>query len=438
MAKAIGLTIMKLRALKPRDDGKPYEVRDEALTGGYVTVRSSGTLSYVVRYRIAGVSKKLTVGAFDPDAGGLAKVRALARSAQNDLHDARRGVGSDPARAKQEQRRAKEQAAEAARRAELAARENTVEAVCAEYLASFAVTKLRPTTRRERARQIAKELAPWRDRPIASISKREVLRLLDGIAATRPVMGNRVHATLAHIFNWAEEREYLVSSPMKGVRRPLEKETARERVLDDAELAIVWRAAGTLDAPWSQFFRLAILTGARKSELAQATWAEFDLDNTGVWSLPGARTKNAQSLKRPLSPMAIALIRSLPKIVGNPHVFGSGMTATQRAKRRLDRAILDVNGGRPLPGGDFVTHDLRRSYATGLQRLGVKLEVTERLLGHTGESQSGIRKVYQRHSFAAEMAEAARLWADHVTEITGEPAPVVESGNVVPFGGRRA
>ena len=400
-------------------------------------MRPSGKLSYIVRYRIGGVSKKLTIGVFNPDDSGLTTARALARTAQNDLVAARRGAGLDPASLKQQQRRAEEKAAETARRAELEARANTVGAVCAEYLASHAVTKLRPTTRQERTRQIKKELAPWRDQPITEITKKDAYRLLDPIAATRPIMANRLHATLTHLFAWAEEREYLVTNPMRGVRRPLEKETPRERVLDDAELAIVWRATEKLGHPWTQFFQLLILTGARRSELAQATWAEIDLD-ASMWSLAATRTKNKLALKRPLSPMALDIIRALPRVQGMPFIFGSGMTAVQNVKqRRLDAAILNVNGGEPLPGGPFVTHDMRRGHATGMQRLGIQLEVVERLLGHVGESQSGIRKIYQRHTFATEMAEAVAKWANHVAEITRDaPAPV--TSNVVPISGRRA
>ncbi len=432
--KTSGLTVMELRALRPRE--ADYEVRDEAITGGYVCVRKSGSLSYVIRFRVKGVSKKLTLGVFDISDGGLSRVRDEARLAQVALSAARRGVGADPASLKQQQRRAQEAEAEAARRKELEARENTFGAVCKEYLASHAVTKLRPMTRRERARQITKELAPWRDRPISEISRKDVLRLLDPIASTRPIMANRVHATLTHLFSWAEEREFIMTNPMKGLRRPLEKEAPRERVLSDDELAIVWAAAGKLDAPWMQFYRLAILTGARKTELAEMTWQETDLDSA-TWSLSGARTKNKQPLKRPLSPLAVTILKSLPRLHGVPYVFGSKLIAQQRWKGRLDAAILDVNNGCPLSGGDFVTHDLRRSCATTLQRLGVRLETTERLLGHVGESRSGIRAVYQRHSFEAEMAEAVRLLADHIERITGDE-PAAPENNVVPFGGRRA
>ncbi len=431
--KTPGLTVMEVKALKPRE--ADYEVRDEAVTGGYIVVRKSGRLSYVVRYRIGGVSKKLTIGVFDPDDGGLTTVRTLARTAQNDLVAARRGAGLDPATAKQQQRRAEEEAAEAARLAELVARANTFNTICDAYLDDPNIKRLRPVTLGERKRQIDKELRPvWGDRPITSITKKDVKDLLRPIAARGPVMGNRVFATLRQIFNWAKEEEFIATNPTQGMKQPLEEETERDRVLNDAELAVVWKATEKLGHPWTAFYRLAILTGARKTELAQAVWSEIDLDK-GTWLLPAARSKNKKPLERPLSPMAVKILRELPRVQGVPFIFGSACAGQQFAKQRLDVAILDVNNG-PLPGGHFVMHDLRRSYATGLQALGVQLEVTERLLGHIGELESGIRKIYQKYTFATEKAEAVAKWADHIAAITGEPAPT--QSNVVPLSARRS
>ena len=293
---------------------------------------------------------------------------------------------------------------------------------------------LRPVTQRERRRQFAAELLPaWGDRPSASIAKRDAIRLLDEIAATRPVMANRVHATLTHFFGWAVEREYLAASPMAGVKKPLKQEVPRARVLDGPEIGVIWRASARLDTPWREFFRLAILTGARKSELARAPWSEFDLDRA-EWTLPAARAKNKLPLVRPLAPAAVALLRSLPKMHASPFIFGSPLTAFQRAKGRLDAAIVEVNGA-PLP--PFTLHDFRRSLATGLQKLGVQLEVSERLLGHRGASQSGVAQVYSLHDFGAEKIGAVSAWANRVYELAG-PEPEPERAKVISIGERRA
>ena len=296
----------------------------------------------------------------------MAKVRAEARLALNRLEEARRGKGLDPASAKQAERRATERAAEEARKAELQARENTFSSLCTEYFKDPNVRALRPTTLRERHRQVDKELLPlWRDKPITEITKKDVRDLLRRIAADRPIMANRTHATASHIFNWAVDNDYLEASPMASVRRPLKDETPRDRVLSDDEFALVWAATGKLDAPWMQFFRLLVLTGARKSELALATWKEFDLDVSGKWTLPASRSKNKLAVERPLAPMAVELIRSLPRVQGVQYIFGSKLTAVQSVKRQLDAATG------PLPNGPWVIHDLRRVFATNMQRLHV-------------------------------------------------------------------
>ena len=78
----------------------------------------------------------------------------------------------------------------------------------------------------------------------------------------------------------------------------------------------------------------------------------------------------------------------------------------------------------------WTLHDLRRTTATGLQRLGVRLEVTEAVLNHVAGSRAGIVGVYQRHEWADEKRAALTAWGEHV-------AAIVEAresgGNVTPL-----
>jgi hypothetical protein len=73
-------------------------------------------------------------------------------------------------------------------------------------------------------------------------------------------------------------------------------------------------------------------------------------------------------------------------------------------------------------------HDLRRTVATGLQSLGVRLEVTEAVLNHVSGTRGGIAGVYQRHDWASEKRAALDAWASHVVAIV-EGRPL--SANVV-------
>jgi integrase len=204
-------------------------------------------------------------------------------------------------------------------------------------------------------------------------------------------------------------------------------------VLADAELATLWTAAGKLGAPWPGVIRLMLLTGQRRGEVAGMRWAEVDLD-AGLWALPGERTKNGRSHTVPLAPAAVDLLRGLNKRKGAVLVFEGARRTVPSGFGKVAVALSTAlavaekdEGRKPVP---FVLHDLRRSVATGFQRLGIRLEVTEAMLNHVSGSRSGIVGVYQRHGWEREKAAAAEAWASHLmAAVAGAEA----AGNVVAF-----
>ena len=197
----------------------------------------------------------------------------------------------------------------------------------------------------------------------------------------------------------------------------------RERVLSDTEIAEIWRAAGDAASPYGTIIRLLILTGQRRGEVAGMTWSEISEDLT-TWTLPGERTKNGAAHSVPLSAAVCDLFRAtLPRDAKEteqvlndwrasgalvlPGAGGTPFAGWPKAKRALDAAILDARvkvaaatGTAPAPLAPWSVHDLRRTVATGLQRLGVRLEVTEAVLNHISGSRGGIAGLYQRHDWA--------------------------------------
>jgi integrase len=166
--------------------------------------------------------------------------------------------------------------------------------------------------------------------------------------------------------------------------------------------------------------RLLMLTGQRREEVAALNWEELDRE-AAEWVLPAERSKNGKAHTVPLSPAALAVLDELPNAwQKNGLVFTTtGRTPASghsRAKERLDRLVS------ALPGGDDVkpwrVHDLRRTVATGLQRLGVRFEVTEAVLNHVSGSRSGVAGVYQRHNWRDEKREALNSWATHLATVT--------------------
>jgi integrase len=160
-------------------------------------------------------------------------------------------------------------------------------------------------------------------------------------------------------------------------------------------------------------------------------WAELEL-KAGLWSLPGTRTKNQRSHILPLPPEALDVLQSIPRqhraelvFEGPRHNVPSGFG---KVKARLDFVMTAAAQQAGRPTIPWTLHDIRRTVATGLQRLGVRLEVTEALLNHVSGSRAGIVGVYQRHGWDREKSEALRAWAKHVLDCAKGKA---EPGNVV-------
>jgi integrase len=269
-------------------------------------------------------------------------------------------------------------------------------------------------------------LPSWQDRPITEIGRRDVLDVIDAVVDKgTPIAARRLHAYLHRLFTWAVGRDIIKFNPLASVDRPAQ-ENKRERVLTDAELVKVWNAADKLGWPYGPAFQLLILTGARREEIGQLRWSEIDGDTI---KLEGSRTKNSKAHNIPLSAAACAVLDKLPRIANSEFVFTrSGhapISSWANAKPDLD----DLAGV-----SDWITHDLRRTCATGLQKLSTPIQVTEAILGHTGGSRGGIVSVYQTHSYDAEKRAALEAWGACVMDLVEGRAP----GKVVALVGANA
>ena len=157
---------------------------------------------------------------------------------------------------------------------------------------------------------------------------------------------------------------------------------------------------------------MLVLTGCRRDEVRDARWGEFDLA-AKTWTIPGRRTKNGRDHIVPLSPQAMTVLESITRVRskvgflltknGQNIIGGLG-----RAKELLDLAMADKLGKAPEP---WVLHDIRRTFVTGLQKLGVRLEVTEAAVNHRSGAVSGVTAVYAKHDYAEEKRAALDAWA---------------------------
>ena len=389
------LTSRTLETLKPGPGRK--EIADRHLPGLYLVVQPSGRRSWAVRYRHQGRPRKHTLGSYP--ALDLKTARSLAGQALRAVAE-----GRDPGREKIEAR------------TEIP---DTVEVVARQFVDSHCRRLNRPRTLESTEQLLRQHVLPrWGQRLARDITRRDVLELTDGIIDSgRPVAANRALAVVRTLFNWACDRDILPASPCVGVRPPT-PETARDRVLSDAELALLWSAATRLGGPFATLVQLLALTGQRRSEVARMEWAEIDLANS-LWTLPAARCKSGKSHEVFLSQPAVAILQAFPRFAEGNFVLSTdgGLTASSNYganKRRLD-ALL------PADFKAWRLHDLRRSVASGMARLGVQLPVIEKVLNHSSGSFAGIVGVYQHHSFAIEKAKALALWGQHVAGLAAPP-----------------
>jgi integrase len=276
--------------------------------------------------------------------------------------------------------------------------------------------------------------ARWRGRRLADIRRAEIIAMLDDVVDSgRPVAANRMLAALRTLFNWAIERDLLQVNPCTGVRAPT-AETSRERVLTDDEIRLLWKATGRQGSSFSRFVRLLLLTGQRRDEVGRMRWSEIEDD---LWRLAGERTKNARAHAVPLSGAARDVLASLPRIAWSDYVFTTtGRTPSRnyaRGKAGLDALMRAVAEEEGMPAPEpWRLHDLRRTVASGMARLGINLPVIEKVLNHASGSFAGIVGVYQRYSFADEKRQALEAWAQHILDLAGE----TEAENVVPLRAR--
>jgi len=381
------LTDIAIRKLKPRA-GKRFELWDGSLPGFGVRVSGKGTKSFVVLYRLHGRPKRLTLGRYPMLS--LAEAREKAREAL-----AMAAEGRDP-QAKRRTRSTSHGFAD----------------VVASFVTLHCERHNRASTTKETRRMLEQHfVSQWGNRDVREIERQDVLAVLDGLVARGTgSTANHALAAIRKFMNWCVERGLLEMSPCTGVRAPAPK-VARSRVLSDEELAAVWAALASAGAPFDTIVRLLILTGQRRTEVAEMRWEEVDLEQR-LWTLPEARNKSAREHIVPLTDMAVALLRTHGRErIDSGFLFPSRRTPGRvfsgfsKCKRRLD----DASGV-----SDWRLHDIRRTVATGMARLGVAPHVVERVLNHSSGTFAGVAGVYNRFGYLPEMRDALERWERHV------------------------
>jgi integrase len=386
--RAIRLTEVAVSKLTG-DPDRRREIRDAGMDGLVLRISPEGRKSWSVLYRVAGASesgkrgplKRITLGTYP-----MYDLKTARDKAREVMDNADRG--RDPV---------------AALKVEIHERNDRVMRIVFDrYINAYA--KINTKNWKGTKTLLEKYVNPtWGAIPINEITRRQAHELLDGyVAVGRISTAREIRRHLTRVFNWAVDRDIIQYSPLSGMKRPEIAYRPRERVLTMKELQAIWDATDDMGYPFGNMYRMLILTGQRKGEVANMhrSWMVSDLK---AIEIPAAAYKTKRPHLIPLSEPALKLVAELPKWNIGDYMFSTTAGARpisgySKAKLRLDE-LSKVEG--------WVVHDIRRSVATHMARLGVSQEHIERVLGHVIE---GVAGTYNRYSYVEEKRAALELW----------------------------
>jgi len=384
LTREVNFTVPWLDKLKAPAQREDY--RDRSTKGLQLRVGTTGVRSFSYVYRIGRKMGRVSLGKY-PDFS--------LKAARDKTNEYRRlvALGVDP-RSEKNEKIKKEQM--------------TVGLMVEEFIEKYAKPKNSSWKQAESNLRLYL-ISALGKKPIHEVTRPDIHQILDDLVGRgKHTAANRALAHTRKFFGWLVERGYLDYSPVAYIK-PRHQEQEREKVLTDDEIRAIWIASEAMSGPYSAWIKLLLLCGQRRLETASLRRSQI-IDN--CWHLSGADTKNKQLHIIPLSKQAMALVERLLKQDGE-FLIKTGRTGDKpvngfsKAKAQLDH----LSGVQ-----DWKFHDIRRTVATNLSKLGVDRFLLQRIVNHT---DSGVTAIYDRYSYLEEKREALQRWADRLDDIIG-------------------
>lgn len=352
-----------------------------------LVVQPSGAKSWVWRGRVRDKITKITLGSFQLH--GLKTARTWADDLTRD-----RDLGIDIVQ------RLK------AVKAEALAPTNTVQDVWNSYWLNVASKKKNGKNVEATVRNYI--LPTIASKAFQDVTRRELAGIVNARLATHPGTANKVHAYVSAIWRWATSSGIDISdcelNVYSGMPKPA-KVRSRSRYLSDNEIIAVWNACELMSVRERVFYRLLLLTGARRNEIAHLERDKIDLRQK-IITITSDAAKNGNELQMPLSDLAIVEIEL--------------MLAEPSNSRWLFPAISEEDADNPMSNftrmhnrmmkcsntSGWTKHDIRRTFTSKMSKLKVPKIVTESLLNHVSGERGGIFGVYDQFDYVEEQREA--------------------------------
>ena len=389
------LSDIEARKAKPQD--KPYKLTDGK--GLYLLVNPAGGKLWRFNYRHGGKQNTLALGVY-PDTP-LAKARERLEEARRMLAD-----GIDPGEARK-----------AAKQAQQDGVKNSFEAVALEY---FNV-RGKEWSERHRTRleaDMRRDIFPWLgDKPIQDIAAPELLKTLNRIVERgAEETARRAREVCGSIFRYGMATGRTDTDPAQALKGALPTASPKHHaaITEPKAVGELLRALeGYAGSPTVRAaLKLAPLVFLRPGELAQAEWAEFDLE-AGEWRIPGERMKMNGKHIVPLSRQAIDILLDLRPLTGSQaYVFPHARNKGQSMSRESVRAALVRMGYGPDSGNPMTAHGFRGMASTLLHEQGWNTDIIERQLAHAERNK--IKAAYNHAEHLPERRRMMQAWADYL------------------------
>jgi integrase len=391
-------TDLALARLKPPQSGQRL-LWDQACKGLALLVSPRGTKAFRVLFKLEGKYQWATLGHYgdvSEDTGEDSNIVWARNEARRYRTLAKQGI--DPRKPQVASSKAKGRAL-------------TFGDAVTQYIEDYCKDHHRRWDQTQRT--LLNNCKAWRTKPIATITKAEVLALLRS-QRDKPAKQANTFAWLKTFWRWCWQNDLAPSNLIDSV--PFKKRTqTRTRVFSDQEIVTIWNAANACDPVTSAYFKLLILLAPRKTALATMQAADLD-DELTLWTTPFEFTKSRKSAKprKYVTPLPALARRILKGLARDGLVFpGLPLHRSRAGSVSVPARVTSdlIANGAP---SDFTPHTLRHTLATWLQNAGHSEWEIGLILNH---SASGVTAGYS-HGYPLELKrQLLDKWAAHVEQL---------------------
>jgi integrase len=380
--------------------GKQYLVWDKgtgAARGLAVLVSPTGTASYRVVYYFKGSAKPHWMHLGRVGEMKLEQARELTRVARKQASDGIDSKADDPSKA------------------------HSFQTAVEDYIADEQKGRHKNKSADVTQALMLRACDEWKPRSAATLRYQEIDHLLcsirDGNEAKgikkRPYLANRLYSHLKDFFGWCVRKRKIESNPMFGMEQPLAKVESRNRTWfrkqeGDKAIQALWSAADEIGGQEGKYVKIMLLTGKRKTALAQMRWEEIGPD--WFWDAPPSDS-NKKLHGVPFSKLAQRVLGTRQH---EGKVFGELNLGRLQGKVRAASGIKD-----------FFWHGIRHLAETKCAELKdgdrslILPHVRDLLFDHVFDRGAG--KGYDHHDYKPEMRTAAEQWAAYVEKLVTPP-----------------